>query len=110
MFKIIFVTFCVCSSLAFPQNQQPSAEASATILQNTFTDDGAGNFNFLYETSNGIKVNAEGQLRDITSTDGIAEKATVQRGSFIYTAPDGSPIKVDWIADEKGFQPTGEIL
>ena len=35
---------------------------------------------------------------------------TVSRGSYSYTAPDGTPITVNWVADENGFQPTGKHL
>lgn len=109
-FTAIFVIACIYSTIAFPQNAQPGADAAATLLQSTFSDDGLGNFNYLFETSNGIKQNANGQLKDIQPTDGQTEagKGSVQQGSFSYTAPDGTPVKVDWIADEKGFQPTGE--
>lgn len=119
MFKLITaVLFVVCIYLssAFPQNApppQPGTDAAATLLQSTFSDDGFGNFNYVFETSNGIKQNANGQLKDITvpATDGAAAgpgKGSVQTGSFSYTAPDGTPVKVDWVADEKGFQPTGK--
>lgn len=38
------------------------------------------------------------------------ERGTVQRGSYSYTAPDGTPITVTWVADENGFQATGSHL
>lgn len=35
---------------------------------------------------------------------------TVSKGSYSYLAPDGVQISVDWVADEKGFQPVGDHL
>jgi hypothetical protein len=32
------------------------------------------------------------------------------RGSYSYVEADGTVIKVDWVADENGFQPTGAHL
>ena len=109
--------FCVVATLliayvyAFPQQaaQPPSADASATLVSNTFADDGAGNFNFAFETSNGIKEQAQGQLKDVQvpvydtngqKTGDQPGKAEVQTGQFSYTAPDGTPIAVQWVADE----------
>lgn len=111
MFKIIIVTICValiCNARAFPQtNPAPGADAQATLLSSTFADDGAGNFNSAFESSNGIKQQSSGQLKDVSiptydaagqKTGEEPGKAGVQTGSFSYTAPDGSPITLDWIA------------
>lgn len=35
---------------------------------------------------------------------------TVAKGSYSYTAPDGRKISVTWVADENGFQPTGDHI
>lgn len=37
-------------------------------------------------------------------------EAMEARGGFRYTAPDGSPIAVTYIANENGFQPSGSHL
>jgi Insect cuticle protein len=92
MFKLISVAVAlsvICSALA---------DATATVLSNTFADDGAGNFNTAFETSNGIKQAAQGSLKDIsvpiTDGNGVRTgdqpgKGETQQGSFSFTAPDG---------------------
>lgn len=114
MFKLFTAILLIAFASAYPQNapQQPGADAAATLSEYAFSDDGLGNFNYNFKTSNGINQNANGQLKDITvpAVDGQgpqAGKGAVQTGSFSYTAPDGTPVKVDWVADENGFQPTG---
>ena len=121
MFKFIAIAIaitCIFYTNAFPQasTKAPakaspaaaSADAQATIVSSSFTDDGAGNFAYAYETSNTIKANAKGQLKDISIPAGAdasaasTGKGEVQEGSFSYTAPDGTPITVTWIADENG--------
>lgn len=113
MFKLITATLLIAFVSAYPQPpQQSGADAAAQLTQYAFSDDGLGHFNYNFETSNGIKQNAEGNLKDITETDANGQsqpgKGSVQTGSFSYNAPDGTPVKVDWVADENGFQPTGE--
>ena len=38
------------------------------------------------------------------------ESGTASRGSYSYTSPEGIVITVNWVADENGFQPTGDHL
>lgn len=98
MFKVItaVVLVIVCTN-AFPQ----TPDSQATLVSSTFGDDGAGNVNYAFETSNGIKQEASGQLKDVTVQE-TQQQAKVEalRGTFSYTAPDGTPITVEWIADE----------
>jgi hypothetical protein len=110
LLKIAIISIVVCMTIAHPQ-QQSSADAQATLVSNTFADDGAGNFNFAFETSNGIKNEANGQLKDITvpvyddngqQTGETTGKGEVQQGRFSYPSPDGTVITVEWKADELG--------
>lgn len=64
-------------------------------------------FNFSYETGNGIVAQEQGQLKNAGNPE--TEALEVQ-GSFQYTADDGTPIALSYIADENGFQPQGEHL
>lgn len=61
-----------------------------------------------FESEDGIKVDARGSQRQVGSK--AEESGTVQTGSYSYTAPDGTPITVNWVADENGFQATGSHL
>lgn len=38
------------------------------------------------------------------------QEAQVAQGQFAYTSPEGQRIQLTYIADENGFQPTGDHL
>jgi len=61
-----------------------------------------------FEAANGITVEESGSQKQVGAKP--EESGTVQRGSYSYQAPDGTPITVNWVADENGFQPTGAHL
>ncbi|XP_021942172.1 endocuticle structural glycoprotein SgAbd-8-like, partial [Zootermopsis nevadensis] len=72
-----------------------------------------------FEASNGIKIEESGFVKpaiDVRSglgadkNDENAGDIQVIQGSFSYTAPDGSPISLRYIADETGFHPEGAHL
>lgn len=69
---------------------------------------------YRWETGNNIIAQEEGFLKDLgpdpDSKDGQTLSAQVQQGSYSYTAPDGTVITVNYIADEKGFHPSGDHL
>lgn len=69
------------------------------------------NYNFertiiSYETENGIQAQEQGQLKNA----GGQEPAMEAQGSYQYTADDGTPISLQYIANENGFQPQGAHL
>ncbi|XP_030753516.1 endocuticle structural glycoprotein SgAbd-2-like [Sitophilus oryzae] len=66
-----------------------------------------GTYKSSYETGNGIAVQETGHLKNAGNKDAEAEEV---QGSFQYTAPDGSPILIQYIADENGFQAQGSHL
>lgn len=61
---------------------------------------------FSFETGNGIVAQEQGQLKNAGS-DNEAEEV---QGSVQYTAPDGTPISLNYLANEDGFQPQGDHL
>lgn len=103
MFKLITaLTALVYISSSISTGANASKDSEATIISNTFTDDGAGNFAFQYETSNAIKGEAKGNLKTITNADGNDGQGEVQQGSYSYVGDDGKTYQLKWVADENG--------
>lgn len=63
-------------------------------------------YEFSYETANGIKAEESGALKNA----GGEEESIAVQGTFEYTAPDGTPVRMTYIADENGYQPSGDLL
>lgn len=83
----------------------PNADNQAQVLRSDSVVN-PDSFQYSYETSNGIVANEEGQLKQFTDD----ESAIVSQGGFRYTAPDGTPISIQYVADENGYHPTGDHL
>lgn len=62
-------------------------------------------FDFSYETENGIKQEASGTMKDIGGTE-----VMVMRGSYSYVDQNGDDVLVSWVADERGFRAESDIL
>lgn len=72
------------------------AAEEVTVLRQT-AEVGPENFEYAYETSNGIVAQVTGD-------------ANSHRGSYKYVSPDGTPVEISYVADENGFQPTGDFV
>ncbi|XP_050700850.1 cuticle protein AM1159-like isoform X3 [Eriocheir sinensis] len=103
-----FVILAAVAAVAFAAPDRtygaPSgSEESAEILKHDFVLEEDGRYNLEVETSNGISVAQHG------SPDG-PEGAVVKSGSYSYTAPDGTPVHVKFVADGNGYQPESNLL
>ncbi|KAF5298363.1 hypothetical protein FQR65_LT01141 [Abscondita terminalis] len=88
---------------ALPQFQRSntnydSPSSSATILRHDNNNIGIGNYEFAYQTSDGISREEKAELKTIGSN-----KAVVVRGSYSYVGSDGQTYTVNYVADENGF-------
>ncbi|KAH8302950.1 hypothetical protein KR044_012390, partial [Drosophila immigrans] len=99
-FLIVFVALFALA-VAGPVNP----DADATIVRQD-ADVGPQSFQFAYETSNGIRSEADGHLEN----EGTDAEAIKVKGSFSFTADDGQTYTVNYVADENGFQPEGAHL
>ncbi|XP_040581918.1 endocuticle structural glycoprotein ABD-4 [Lepeophtheirus salmonis] len=66
---------------------------------------GENDFDFSFESENGIRQETVG----VTKTIGD-ETVVVMKGSYSYVGPDGQNYVVDWYADETGYHPSAPHL
>jgi len=75
------------------------------IIRNQFSGPNNGDWNYSYESENGIKQEARGEMK--TVGDALVN---VMSGSYSYLGADGLTYQVDWYADETGFHPSAPHL
>nr|ASQ42721.1 endocuticle structural glycoprotein Abd-1 [Locusta migratoria] len=83
---------------------QTSNEGHWIIIKQAKDQGNDGSYRWNYETENGIAAEETGALKAI----GPNEDGTAAQGFYSYTAPDGTPIRVTYTADENGFQAQGD--
>ena len=96
----IWVAACLLANVA--ARPQSDRDRDAKILRYDLSMSEDGQFQYDFETSNGIIVDAAGENRQIGDAAGMA-----MRGSYSYTSPEGIRVNVDWVADEEGFRAFG---
>ncbi|XP_013162917.1 PREDICTED: cuticle protein 3-like [Papilio xuthus] len=80
-------------------NSRPLAEKTARILS-YHSENNVHNYNYGYETENGIKAQEVGQTPHGTQAE----------GAFSYVGDDGHVYTVQYVADEHGFRAQGAHL
>merc|ERR1719228_773739 len=97
---ILFAVFlAVAAAAPAPQDEKPII----LIVKQSQKQE----YSFSYETENGISVSESGVQKQIG--DKPEEAGTVSKGQFSY--PEGSvTYTITWVAEENGFQATGDHL
>ncbi|XP_050720574.1 cuticle protein AM1239-like [Eriocheir sinensis] len=80
----------------------PRPESSAETIVDERSDAGDGNFNYRFETTNGI-------AEQRTGVPGSAGQSNMQ-GAYSFTLPDGSRLELTFVADEGGYRPESSAL
>ncbi|CAG9560424.1 unnamed protein product [Danaus chrysippus] len=91
----LFLSIVIISAFSAPTD-----ESQATILSYEYNNDGSGNYNFRYSTSNGIYRQETGTLVN----EGLTNEHIEVRGSYSFIQPDGRLETVEYTADENGFK------
>lgn len=66
-----------------------------------------GSYHSAFETGNGITIEEHGVLKNAGVKDAEAEEVV---GSVSYTAPDGTPVYLKYVANENGYVAEGSHL
>lgn len=86
----------------FVRVQPVAPEGHWQTLRDIREQSPAGDYHYEFETQNGIHARQQSQV--------IAPESQRATGFYEYKSPEGENIRVDYIADENGFQPTGAHL
>ncbi|GJQ69730.1 hypothetical protein Trydic_g22296 [Trypoxylus dichotomus] len=104
---LIITASCAAAPPPYPKPKLPQPDyKTATILQQDYTNEGAGNYNFAYHTSDGMSREEKAELKNV----GSENEALVVQGSFTYVGVDGVTYTVNYVADENGYRPSAEHI
>ncbi|XP_050700816.1 cuticle protein AMP1A-like isoform X22 [Eriocheir sinensis] len=105
--KFVILAALAAVALAAPKPDYGSFSAESAefipILKDERVQEDDGRYNLDIETGNGIFLSQSG------SPDG-PDGAVVKSGVYSYTAPDGTPVEVKFVADANGYQPQSDLL
>ncbi|XP_075971125.1 endocuticle structural glycoprotein ABD-5-like [Anticarsia gemmatalis] len=90
----------LCALLALTVAAVLPEDKNAEIVKYESSNDGAGNYKFTYETSNGITRQEVGHLVNA----GTEDEHMVVEGSYSYTDVEGKLVVIRYTADENGYQ------
>ncbi|XP_057370549.1 larval cuticle protein 1-like isoform X3 [Daphnia carinata] len=91
-------------AFAAPQGDKKPIE----IISSNIEANADGSYSFAFESADGTKVSESGSQKQVGPKP--EDIGTVSRGSYSYLSPDGVTLTVNWVADENGFQATGDHL
>ncbi|XP_071552011.1 cuticle protein AMP1A-like [Panulirus ornatus] len=80
----------------------PRPDEDAEVLVDERSDSGDGNFNYKFETSNGIYEEREGTPGEEGQSNFV--------GSFRFPLPDGTIAEFTYVADQDGFRVESPLL
>merc|ERR1712200_326426 len=103
--KFIIVAAFLAVAMAAPAELDAPVVA---IVKSTNEMNEDGSYSFSFESEDGTKVEESGSQKQVgPEPENIG---TVAKGSYSYTGDDNVVITVNWVADENGFQATGDHL
>ncbi|XP_071548919.1 cuticle protein AM1159-like [Panulirus ornatus] len=108
MYTKLFLVALVAVATAAPQGSYSApprytSDEIPILSDNREGPDQHGNYNFNFETGDGISRTEEGAPQG-------EEGAVASQGYWTFSFPDGSDAHVEFIADGDGYQPESDLL
>lgn len=85
----------------------PVAENYIPILSQSQVNHPSGAYQLQYQSGDGQAFSEKADVKRNFENDG---DVLVKSGYFAYTAPDGTPISLSYVADENGFRASGSHI
>ncbi|CAH1644287.1 unnamed protein product [Spodoptera littoralis] len=85
-----------------------NSDKAANVLRYDNNINPDGSYSYALEIDNGIAAAAQGSPKDFGGNPPVVP--VVSQGSFSWTSPEGQPIVITYVADENGYQPSGDAL
>ncbi|CAH0698162.1 unnamed protein product [Spodoptera exigua] len=104
--KFLILSVCVALAAADVSHVVANNDKSAQILRQELNVGVEGQYQWAYDTENGISASEDGSLKQIDAET----KAQVAQGQASWKSPEGEVISFQYVADENGYQPQGSHL
>ncbi|OWR42844.1 cuticle protein 1 [Danaus plexippus plexippus] len=95
----------VAAAVAVPVYNFSGAKA-AKVIKFNLNNIGVNGYDYAYETSDGKLASEMAVLKNA----GLENESLEVRGFFSYLGDDGKVYRVDYVANENGFQPSAPHL
>merc|ERR1711872_237586 len=106
--KLMILAVVLAVASAAPSSLQLESVQPVAIVSSRSEMNQDGSYAYAFESDNGIKVEESGSQKQVG--DKPEEAGTVSKGSYSYTSGEGVVLTINWVADENGFQATGDHL
>ena len=94
---------------AAPSSRSAAAEEPIAIVRSVYNAPGTlgyeTTYDFDFESANGIKQSAQGELKTVDDAE-----VMVMKGSYQYVDSNGEDVLVTWYADETGYHAESNVL
>ncbi|XP_066941709.1 cuticle protein AM1159-like [Macrobrachium rosenbergii] len=97
--KFVILSCLAAVALAAPQAPR---QPEVNIIRQESTDNGDGNFRYSFAADNGIET-------EVVGTPGAEGQSNMQ-GYYVIALDNGAFARVEFVANEAGFQPRSDIL